>query len=85
MKTSKKHLAELCALLIKIKDVKKMASALEDLLTRRELIEIAERWQIIKHLIAGKTQRQIAKQLHVSIGKVTRGSQVVQYGKMKWS
>lgn len=47
---------------------------LEDLLTPREIIDIAARWQIIKQLNRGITQRDIAKNLHVSISKITRGS-----------
>lgn len=47
---------------------------LRDLLTPHELKEISLRWQIIKQLNEGTPQRQIAKNLGVSIATVTRGS-----------
>ena|SRR3989338_6311101 len=47
---------------------------LRDLLTPRELKEVCLRWQIIKQLNEGIPQRQIAKNLGVSITTITRGS-----------
>lgn len=80
----KKHLQELFNLLLKIKDEKQMGAVLEDLLTPQELASIAERLQIIKALAKGKTQRDIARNLKSSIGKVSRGSRVLQFGRTKW-
>ena len=51
---------------------------LEDLLTPKEYEEIATRWQIIKELETGKSQRQITEQLGVGIATVTRGSRALQ-------
>lgn len=53
---------------------------LEDLLTPQELASLAERWQEIQLLAKGMTQRDVAKQLDISISKVTRGSHALQYG-----
>lgn len=53
---------------------------LEDILTPGELESLAERWQEIQLLAAGKTQRAVAAKLGISISKVTRGSRMLQYG-----
>ena len=47
---------------------------LTDLLTVGEYEEIARRWQIIKMLEAGHSQRDIAEQLGVGVATVTRGA-----------
>lgn len=45
------------------------------LLTHDEREEIAGRYLIVKELVKGeKTQREMAQELHVSIAKITRGS-----------
>ena len=51
-----------------------MDEFLEDILTPVEFEDIITRWQIIKQLSRGVPQREIAKQLGVSIAKITRGS-----------
>lgn len=44
-------------------------------LTEEERADIATRYLIVRELIRGKkTQRQMAKELQVSIAKITRGS-----------
>lgn len=45
-----------------------------DLLSPAEYKDLAVRWQIVKQLHQGVSQRDIAKNLHVSISTVTRGS-----------
>ena len=49
-----------------------------ELLTASELETISKRWQILKMLNEGITQREIAKELKVSLCKVTRGSQILK-------
>ena len=46
----------------------------EDILTPAEYKEIGKRWQIVKQLAAGRSQRDVAKNLHTGIATVTRGS-----------
>jgi len=53
---------------------------LEDILTPSELDSMVMRWQIIKGLHKGETQRELAKRLGISISKVTRGSRMLKYG-----
>ena len=57
-----------------------MDGLLTALLTPSEYEELAKRWQIVKKLIEGVTQREIKKELNVSIATVTRGSREIQYG-----
>ena len=47
---------------------------LHDLLTPGEYDALAIRWQIVKLLADGLTQREITERLHISIATVTRGS-----------
>ena len=51
-----------------------MHELLFDLLTPAEYKDLAVRWQIAKQLQKGIPQRDIAKNLKVSISTVTRGS-----------
>jgi len=50
------------------------------LLTPTEIEEIGRRWQIVKHLIRGKTQRQVRQDVGVSIATVERGAREVKHG-----
>lgn len=56
-------------------------NTLEDLLTPEEIKNIYERIMILQDLKSGITQREIAKKLWVSVGTVSRGSRILQYGK----
>jgi TrpR family transcriptional regulator, trp operon repressor len=80
MAISPKHLQDLYKLLSFQKTPADMKLLLDDLLTPQEKSKLAERWQIVKLLASGMTQRKIAQTLHVSISKVTRGSRQLQYG-----
>lgn len=55
-----------------------MEEALRSLLTANELVDVANRLQIIELLEQGVPQRQIAKKLGVGIATVTRGSNVLK-------
>lgn len=51
-----------------------MEDLMKCLLTRNELKEIAGRWQLVKLLEKGISQRKIAHELGMSLCKITRGS-----------
>lgn len=51
---------------------------LQDLLSPYEFTDIATRWQIVKQLDKRVPQRRIAKNLHIGIATVTRGSIVLK-------
>lgn len=80
MKTSKKHLQDLYELLASPKNAADVQQLLKDLLTPQERGKLAERWQLVKLLASGMTQRKVAKTLKISISKVTRGSRQLQFG-----
>ncbi len=47
------------------------------ILTKTELENIDSRWEILKLLDRGVSQRQIASDLHLSLCKITRGARVL--------
>lgn len=49
-----------------------------EILTESEAETLSKRWQILELLKEGRTQRAIAKELQVSLCKVTRGSQILK-------
>lgn len=51
---------------------------LKELLTESELDTLSKRWRILKMLANGSTQREIAKDLQVSLCKVTRGAKILK-------
>ncbi len=56
---------------------------LEDMMTPQEIEALDERIKIMHALAAGKTQREIAEELELSITTVSRGSRILQYGRIK--
>lgn len=64
-----------------IDDPKLAKQFLEDILTPSEREEIALRLKLLKMLMDGVPQREIAKRLGISLCKITRGSAVLKYGK----
>jgi len=55
-------------------DPKEIKKILYAVLTPGEIKDLASRWEIVKLLDGGMPQRTIAKKLHVSLCKITRGS-----------
>ena len=56
---------------------------LEDMMTPQEIEALDERIKIMHALVAGKTQREIAEEHELSITTVSRGSRILQYGRLK--
>ncbi|MFA4831554.1 MAG: Trp family transcriptional regulator [Patescibacteria group bacterium] len=74
MTKGEQHKNELADVLSRIKTPRLMRAFLEDLFSPREFIDVAQRLQIVKQLDRGVSQRQIARDLGVGIGTVTRGA-----------
>ncbi len=74
------YLNELADTLLKIEDRRTCLEFLENILTPPEKEEIARRLQIVKRLMKGEPQRQVAEELGVSIGTVSRGARELKYG-----
>lgn len=51
---------------------------LSEMLTESELSVLSKRWRILNMLYDGVTQREIAKELQVSLCKVTRGAKIMK-------
>jgi TrpR family trp operon transcriptional repressor len=67
-------IGEIAAVLARLRDPELIAGFLRAILTRRELEEVGGRWELVKLLARGDSQRSIAKQLGMSLCKITRGS-----------
>ena len=62
-----------------VENEQQLSSLFELLLTPEEKVDIAKRCLIIRELLAkNHSQREIAKNLNVSIAKITRGSNEIK-------
>ena len=67
-------LDQIASVLARIEDRKLIRELLICILTKYEIKEIAGRWELVKLLYEGMSQRRIAEQLGMSLCKITRGS-----------
>ncbi len=75
-----KYVDELSDLFAWAQDKDKIAILLETVLTPQEIEEAVLRWRLMLKLLEGETQRDIAKELNISLGKIARGSRLLKYG-----
>jgi len=68
------NIGELCASLAKAQDAALIGDFLRCLHTQAELADIAARWALVKALDRKTPQREISKNLGLSLCKITRGS-----------
>ena len=69
-----KNIGEISELLAFTNDPKEIRNFFESILTLKELKDISSRWELVKRLDQGESQRKIARDLHLSLCKITRGS-----------
>jgi TrpR family trp operon transcriptional repressor len=69
-----KNIKEISRILAGIRDDALIEGFLKEILTKSELKNLAARWDIVKLLDRGTTQRKIAHDLHLSLCNITRGS-----------
>ncbi|MCX6557855.1 MAG: Trp family transcriptional regulator [Candidatus Aminicenantes bacterium] len=69
-----KAMEEMARALAATSDPRAILRFLNSLLTPNEIREISSRWELVKLLDRGDSQRQIARQLGLSLCKITRGS-----------
>jgi TrpR family transcriptional regulator, trp operon repressor len=74
------YLRDLYRLFASVGSPKEAEMLLRDILTPQEAASLAKRWRLIQMLDEGKPQRDIARELGLSISKITRGSRMLQYG-----
>jgi TrpR family trp operon transcriptional repressor len=65
---------EIALVFSKETDSSKIEAFIKSILTDKELLDISKRWELVKLLDKGITQRAIASKLKLSLCKITRGS-----------
>ncbi len=65
---------EISAVLAEVKDPDLIHRFFYCILTEYEIGEVASRWELVKLIDAGMSQRKIAERLGLSLCKITRGS-----------
>jgi len=68
------NIKQICDLLAATNDSEEINLLLNSFFTPAELADLDSRWEILKRLNKGETQRKIAKDLHLGLCKITRGS-----------
>ena len=69
---------ELSKLIKRINTEAELLCFFKELLTESELETLSKRWRIMTMLFNGATQREVAKELHVSLCKITRGAAILK-------
>ena len=77
-------LDEFAGMLAQLPDARHIADFMHALLTPRERSRLALRWRIVCMLRAGAKQRDIARQLGISLCNITRGSRELQRGPVEF-
>ena len=68
-------------LILKLETVEECKALFEDLCTRKEVANMAERLYAAQLLMEGKTYNQVISETSISSATLSRISQCVQYGK----
>ena len=79
--TSDHKVEDLYRLIAQIDDPDEIAALFDDLCTKKEISNMAERVFAAKLLIAGNTYNQVMAQANISSATLSRVSRCVQYGK----
>ena len=69
---------ELIKVFAAIEDESEMAAFFEEIFTSKEIDDLTLRWQLLRDLHEGKTQRAIAQKYRISLCKITRGSKILK-------
>ena len=72
------YFEEICSVLCEIQNADQMRRFLEEVLTPAERKDLALRWELMRRLMVGDAQRQIAEDLGVSLCKITRGARILK-------
>ena len=81
MTESEHKIQALCELLARTEDPADIRALLDDLCTRKEMENMAERIFAAKLLMEGNTYNQVMSQADISSATLSRVSRCVQYGK----
>ena len=78
MTSSMKEVYKIFTLINTEKEAEKV---LQDLLTPQEIETLAERWEVVSHLLDGNlTQREIQEKTGAAIATVSRANRMIKYG-----
>lgn len=69
---------ELITIFTKTNDPRDMEILFQEIFTPAEINTLSLRWQLLKDLYEGKTQRKIAAEHKISLCKITRGSKILK-------
>jgi TrpR family transcriptional regulator, trp operon repressor len=65
---------EIAKVLATVKDEKQIEAFLKSIFISKVITDISSRWELVKMLDQGFSQRHIAQELGLSLCKITRGS-----------
>jgi TrpR family trp operon transcriptional repressor len=68
------NIKEISRILARLDDSRFIEDFLLSILTSNEAKNLSSRWEIVKRIDRGSSQRKIASDLHMSLCKITRGS-----------
>jgi TrpR family trp operon transcriptional repressor len=71
-------LSDISTVLCHIDVFQQMQDFLGEILTPSEQRDLALRWELMRRLKKGVPQRQIAKELGISLCKITRGAKILK-------
>ena len=69
---------ELIDIFARTSDRREMEVLFQEIFTPNEISTLSLRWQLLKDLYEGKTQRKIAAEHKISLCKITRGSKILK-------
>ena len=81
VKVNKKMISELYETILRLEDVKECEYFLDDLCTKKEIEQMAQRLKAAELLIEGKTYNEVIEETEISSATLSRVSRCVQYGK----
>ena len=79
-KTDEKMISELFELIVSIENTDDCRALIDDLCTKKEVEQMAQRVRAAKLLIEGKTYNQVIAETDISSATLSRVSRSVQYG-----
>lgn len=68
------RIGDIAKVLAGLREARKVEHLLRELLTKSEAEKLSLRWDIVRFLSEGRSQRAIARQLGVSLCNITRGA-----------
>ena len=72
------NIEEITNFILKLNSKEEAQAFLKEMLSEAEMSALSKRWRILSMLSEGRTQRDIVKELKVSLCKVTRGSKLLK-------